>query len=135
MVPSQIVPVKPVFGVISKIAVILTGSKYHLTESTRNFLLYVLPGCLCRIKKSTLLQISRLNEKSGSKSGIKWKVNLKKCETVPHIFKHRKSQAYEQIKLAKNRLFLFTCFNPSSPHSDHHQLFSHTRNIHTRPRD
>ena len=36
MVPSQIVPVKPVFGVITKIAVILTGSKYHLTESTRN---------------------------------------------------------------------------------------------------
>ena len=36
MVLSQIVPVKPVFGVITKIAAILTGSKYHLTESTRN---------------------------------------------------------------------------------------------------
>ena len=40
-----------------------------------------------------------------------------------------KGQTYEQIKLAKNRLFLFTCFNPSSPHGDHHQLFSHTHNI------
>ena len=36
MVPSQIFPVKPVFGVITKLAAILTGSKYHLTESTRN---------------------------------------------------------------------------------------------------
>ena len=39
----------------------------------------------------------------------------KKCETMIHIFKHRKGQTYEQIKLAKNRLFLFTCFNPLSP--------------------
>ena len=81
-----------------------------------------------------MLQISRLNEKSGSKSGIKWKVNLKKCETVPHIFKHRKSQAYEQIKLAKNRLFLFTCFNPLSPaNSDQHQFSP--GHIHTMSRD
>ena len=36
MVPSQIFPVKPVFGVITKLAAILTGSKYHLTESTQN---------------------------------------------------------------------------------------------------
>ena len=36
MVPSQIFPVKPVFEVITKMAAILTGSKYHLTESTRN---------------------------------------------------------------------------------------------------
>ena len=36
MVPSQIFPVEPVFGVITKMAAILTGSKYHLTESTRN---------------------------------------------------------------------------------------------------
>ena len=36
MVPSQIFPVKPTFGVITKMATILTGSKYHLTESTRN---------------------------------------------------------------------------------------------------
>ena len=34
IVPSQIFPVKPVFGVITKKAAILTGSKYHLTEST-----------------------------------------------------------------------------------------------------
>ena len=39
----------------------------------------------------------------------------KKWETMIHIFKHRKDQTYEQNKLAKNRLFLFTCFNPSSP--------------------
>ena len=40
-----------------------------------------------------------------------------------HIFKHRKGQTYEQIKLAKNRLFLFTCFNPLSPaNSDQHQF-------------
>ena len=38
-----------------------------------------------------------------------------------HIFKHRKGQTYEQIKLAKNRLFLFTCFNPLSPNGDQHQ--------------
>ena len=36
MVPSQILPVKPVFGVITKMAAILTGSKCDLTESTRN---------------------------------------------------------------------------------------------------
>ena len=36
MVPSQIFPVKLVFGVITKLAAILTGSKYHLTESTQN---------------------------------------------------------------------------------------------------
>ena len=36
MVPSKILPVKPVFGVITKLAAILTGSKYHLTESTQN---------------------------------------------------------------------------------------------------
>ena len=36
MVPSQIFPVKQVFGVITKKAAIVTGSKYHLTESTRN---------------------------------------------------------------------------------------------------
>ena len=103
-------------------------------------------GYLCDIKKSTVLQIGGLNERPGGKSGIKWKRNSlkaihfdsefkEKCETMIHIFKYRKGQTYEQIKLAKNRLFLFTCFNPSSPHSDHHQLFSHTRNIHTRPRD
>ena len=41
-----------------------------------------------------------------------------------HIFKHRKGQTYEQIKLAKNRLFLFTCFNPLSPNSDQlHGIF------------
>ena len=36
MVPSHIFPVKPVIGVITKMAAILTGSKYHLTEGTRN---------------------------------------------------------------------------------------------------
>ena len=36
MVPSQIFPVKLVFGVKIKLAAILTGSKYHLTESTQN---------------------------------------------------------------------------------------------------
>ena len=36
MVPLQIFPVKPVYGVITKMAAILTGSKYHLTESTQN---------------------------------------------------------------------------------------------------
>ena len=36
MVPSQIIPVKLVFGVINKMATILAGSKYHLTEGTRN---------------------------------------------------------------------------------------------------
>ena len=36
MVPSQIFPVKPVFAVITKLAAILSGSKYHPTESTRN---------------------------------------------------------------------------------------------------
>ena len=36
MVLSQIVPVKPVFGVITKMVAILTGSKYYLTESTLN---------------------------------------------------------------------------------------------------
>ena len=35
MVPSQIFPVKLVFGVKIKLAAILTGSKYHLTESTQ----------------------------------------------------------------------------------------------------
>ena len=35
-----------------------------------------------------------------------------------------KGQTYEQIKLTKNRLFLFTCFNPVSPNSDQHQLSS-----------
>ena len=33
-------------------------------------------GYLCRIKKSTVLQISGLNDKTGSKSGIKWKMQL-----------------------------------------------------------
>ena len=28
---------------------------------------------------------------------------LKKCETVIHIFKHRKGQTYEQVKLAKKK--------------------------------
>ena len=36
MVPSPILLVKPVFGVINKMAAILTGIKYHPTESTRN---------------------------------------------------------------------------------------------------
>ena len=36
MVPSQILPVKLVFGVKIKLAAILTGSKYHLTESKQN---------------------------------------------------------------------------------------------------
>ena len=36
MVPSRIFPVKPVFGVITKMATILAGSKYHLTEGTQN---------------------------------------------------------------------------------------------------
>ena len=36
MVLWQIFPVKPVFGVITKMAAILTGSRYHLTESTLN---------------------------------------------------------------------------------------------------
>ena len=36
MGPSQIFPVKPVFGVITKMATILARSKYHLTEGTRN---------------------------------------------------------------------------------------------------
>ena len=36
MVLSQIFPVKPVFSVITKSAAILTGFKYHLTESTQN---------------------------------------------------------------------------------------------------
>ena len=73
-----------------------------------------------------MLQISGLNDKTGGKRGIKWKCNSfkaihlssefkKRSETMIHIFKHRKGQTYEQIKLAKNRLFLFTCFNPLSP--------------------
>ena len=41
-----------------------------------------------------------------------------------HIFKHRKDQTYEKIKLANIRLFLFTCFNPLSPNSDQHQFSS-----------
>ena len=41
-----------------------------------------------------------------------------------HILKHRKGQTYEQIKLAKNRLFPFTCFNRLSPNSDQHQSSS-----------
>ena len=28
---------------------------------------------------------------------------LKKCETVIHIFKHRKGQTFEQVKLAKKK--------------------------------
>ena len=38
-----------------------------------------------------------------------------------HIFKYRKGQTYEQIKLAKNRLFIFTCLNPLI---DQHQFSS-----------
>ena len=122
VVPSQIFPVKPAFGVITKMAAILTGSKYHLTESQRKVheiqhvkvkmttKLFVLcfSGYLCHIKKSTVLQISGLNERTGGKSGIKWKCNsfkaihfssefLKKCETMIPIFKYRKGQTYEQI--------------------------------------
>ena len=33
-------------------------------------------GYSCRIKKSTVLQIIGLNEKTGSKSEIKWKMQL-----------------------------------------------------------
>ena len=89
-----------------------------------------------------MLQISGLNKKTGSQNGISRKMQLiqnnssselKKRETVIHIFKHRKGQTYEQIKLAKNRLFLFTCFNPLSPNSDQHQ-FS-LNHIHTMSRD
>ena len=36
MVPLQIFPIKLVFGVKIKLAFTLTGSKYHLTESTQN---------------------------------------------------------------------------------------------------
>ena len=51
-----------------------------------------------------------------------------------HIFKHRKGQTYEQTKLAKNRLFLFTCFDPLSPaNSDQHQFSPD--HIHTMSRD
>ena len=130
-------------------AAILTGSKYHLTESTRKMTtkLFVLCffGYLCRIKKSTVLQISSLNDKTGSKSGINGKCNSfkaihlssefqKNCETMIHIFKHRKGQTYEQIRLAKNRLFLFTCFNPLSPaNSEQHQFSPY--HIHTMSRD
>ena len=87
---------------------------------------------LCHTKKSTVCQISGLSEKTGSKSGIKWKMQLiqsnsfteskKLCETMIHIF-----------KLAKNRIFLFTCFNPLSPNSDQHQFSPN--NIHMLPRD
>ena len=41
-----------------------------------------------------------------------------------HIFKHTKAQTYERIKLAKNRLFLFTWINTLSPNSDQHQSSS-----------
>ena len=51
-----------------------------------------------------------------------------------HIFNHGKGQTYEQIKLAKNRLFLFTCFNPLSlANSDQHQFSPD--HIHTMSRD
>ena len=52
-----------------------------------------------------------------------------------HMFKHRKGQTYEQIKLAKNRLFLFTCFMfpLSPPNSDQHQFSPD--HIHTMSRD
>ena len=36
----------------------------------------------------------------------------KKCETMIRIINRRKGQTYEQIKLAKNRLSIFTSFNP-----------------------
>ena len=31
----------------------------------------------------------------------------KKCETMIHIFKHRKGQTYEQIKIAKKTDYFF----------------------------
>ena len=78
-------------------------------------------GYLCHIKKSTVLQISSLNERTGGKRMENGKCNSlkaihfgcefkEKCETMIHIFKYRKDKTYEQIKLAKNRFFLFTCF-------------------------
>ena len=77
--------------------------------------------------EKTVLQISGLNDKTGSKSGVKRKMQViqaihlssefqKKCETMIHIFTHRKGQTYEQIKVGKKtRLFLFPSFNPVSP--------------------
>ena len=35
---------------------------------------------------------------------------LKKCETVIHIFKYRKGQTYKQIKLAKKENISFYLF-------------------------
>ena len=76
-------------------------------------------GYSCRIKISTVLQISGFSEKTGSKSGIKWKMQLiqsnsfselKKGETMIHIFKHRKGQTYEQIKLPKDKNISFYLF-------------------------
>ena len=92
-----------------------------------------------------MLQISGLNERTGGKSGIKWKMQLtqsnsfhgefkEKCETMIHIFKYRTGKTYEQIKLAKNRLFLLTRFNPLSPIVTNIN-FLLTHNVHTRSRD
>ena len=63
-------------------------------------------------KKSTVLQISSLNKKTGSKSEIKWKMQLiqsnsfsefkKKCETVILIFKHRKGLHANKLNLLGN---------------------------------
>ena len=49
---------------------------------------------------------------------------LKKGETMIHIFKHRKGQTYEQIKLAKDKNISFYLFNPLSPISDQLQFSS-----------
>ena len=75
------------------------------------------------------------NGKCNSFKAIHFSSELKKkCETMIRVFKHRKVQTYEQIKLAKNRLFLFTWFNRLSPNSDNINLLL-THNIHTMSRD
>ena len=57
MVPSQIFPVKLVFGVKIKLAAILTGSKYHLTESTQNW--YPLAKLIAATEKIRFWAFSR----------------------------------------------------------------------------
>ena len=73
---------------------------------TTKFFVLCFSRYLCRIKNQLCYRNGRLNEKTGSKSGIKWKmqltkaihlVNFKKCETVIHIFKQRKGQTYENL--------------------------------------
>ena len=129
MVPSEIFPVKLVFGVITKLASILTGSKYQLTGRKRNlvslshndneivyymffqtFMSYKIVNCITKMvglmRKPEVKQILEFT----SEQFIHLMDFFKKRDTMIYNFKQMKDQTYEIIKQPRKILFTLTRF-------------------------